>query len=228
MSRFVVRLRSKIFVVLTMVLSASCLSIPAQAAEQRVGNYISAVRIDATDQLVLSNQDEQVTVRFDFVDPVYGPQSVTLAPATSNGLAPMCAVPADSNPNPVITVTVNPDTASATTGSIWFYSVSGSDYSPEYFEQLVATKTAAVVKVKHKVVKAKAAVKKAAGVLANAKASHKASWIASATRWLAKTKARRNQLKSKLATLRTELKSAKLSLLGLQEEMAYCESHTQG
>lgn len=196
----------------------------AHAVDEPNSRSVSAVRIDATDQLILNNKDELATVRFEFVDPVYGPQSVTLAPLTTTGAAPFCAVLGELNPNPVITVTFNPDTPSAVTKSLWFYSVSNSTYSVEYLQQQVAEQATKVVKAKQRVAKTKAAVKKAKAVLAKAKASHRASWISSASRWLAKTKARLATMKARLATRKTEFKNAEQNLLILQKDMAYCGS----
>jgi hypothetical protein len=209
---------------LIMVLPATSLGIPsAQAADGLNTRNVSGVRIDATDQLVLNNKDELATFQFDFVDPVYGPQSITLAPGTSNNSAPMCAVPAEANPNPVITVTLNPGTPSAVTGELWFYSLSNSTYNVEYLQQDVIKKESKVVKAKQRVAKAKAAVKKAKAVLTKAKTSHRASWIGSASRWLTKTKSRLAVMKAKMATRKADLKSAKQSLLDLQKDMAYCK-----
>lgn len=231
MSRQFLHRRAAAATAFASVLVASSLIGPsAYAADEPSSRYVSAVRIDATDQLVLSiTKGPAVTARFDYVDPVYGTQSVTLTTTTDgqradNGSAPMCAVVGDRNPNPSVTVTFNPGTADATSETLWYYSVSNGTYNTDYLTDLVAEKTAKVAKANQRVTKAKAGVRKAKRVLAQARESHRASWVKAAERRLVEAKARLASRRALLATHKRDLASAEASLQDLEDDIAYCAS----
>jgi hypothetical protein len=217
------RLLRLVAVIFVMTLPAVCLSSPsAHAAIEPSPRDITAVRIDATDQLALMNMSD-VVVRVYLNDPVYGPQTRTLVPMADTGATPMCAITGDLNPDPTIHVTFSPDTPSAVTKTMSYYSVISDGYNVESLQQVVTERSAAAAKMKHRVTMAKAAVRKAEAILAKAKASQRAVWIKSATRWLAKTKSRLNTLKAKMAVRKAQLAAARQNLERIEGYIAYCQ-----
>ena len=205
-----------------MVLLVTFLGTPAaNAGDEPSMRNITTLRLDNTDQLILMNMNS-VTVRFDYVDPKYGPQSMIMLPMGDSGETPMCAI--GDNTSPIVYVTFNPGTPAEYTDSTSYYSTSTSTSSLEYLEQRVADARAAVVKARAAVVKARAAVAMAKLRLKKAVASHRQVWVRSASVSLAKAKAKLVRKKAVLKQRKVLLFAAKQQLESLKEDIAYCQS----
>jgi len=222
MSRVTFWLRRVTLAALIMVLPATCLSIPAHAADGVNMKGVSVFRIETTDQLYIIN-DSNAVAQFDYVDPQYQAQSVTLEPGTDNSSAPMCAISKDQNPNSTVSVTFNPGTPEAVTTVTSYCSRGGEVGDLQAHEQAVSKAAAAVSKTKRRIAVAKAAVAKAKAVLVKAKASHRQGWIASSKRGLGKTQTRLVALKTKLRQQKAVLANVKRELRDYQEAAAYCK-----
>lgn len=224
MSRVILWLRRVTLAALIMVLPATSLGIPsAQAADGLNMKGVSVFRIETTDQLYIIN-DSNAVAQFDYVDPHYQAQSVTLSPGTDNSSAPMCAISKEQNPNSTVYVTFNPGTPEAVSTVTSYFSMGGEVGDLQAHEQAVIKAEAAVAKVKSRVIKAKAAVKEARQVLAKAKASHRTGWIVSSKRWLGKTQARVVALKARLQQKKGILANVRRELRDFQEAASYCKS----
>ncbi|WP_210441527.1 hypothetical protein [Nocardioides xinjiangensis] len=160
-------------------------------------------------RLFVGNYSEMV-VRVDFTDPVYGQQSVTLAPGQDNEAAPMCAVPVKQNPTPDAVITFGVDTASPVVRRKGYGEggIPGRDL--EFLRALVVDSRTLMAK-------ARVAVRDARVMLMRAKASGRRVWIRRTTLRLAKARTRFAEAKSRHMF-------ALEDLTRLEEGLAYCNA----
>ena len=196
----------------------------AHASTESELSRLGATRYAATDQLFITNGSaNNPTIRANYVDPVYGAQSLVVEPAS---VGVMCAISGEQNPNTLVTITyIDPDTGQTiTTGRSYISWAANEDDTVEYWVADVAKRTSAVNEIKSRIVAARAGVVKAKASLAKARASGRSGAIANATRRLNKAKIKVAALKKKLAQQKVLLVASKQRLQALREDIQFCRS----